>query len=232
MKIAEILDQSDKNEIESYLADQGYDSDEYVIRPDGKVDFKRDCYLVTNATLLKIGKVSDNGGSRPGNYENELKIDVANLGDLIPESCASFKLVSNTLGILDGFVEPKECIQYMFNLPKLEDLHGIDKKIRSAERIEFEGKNVKKNILGLLRIKNLQNIYYNGTTYNPRRANDFLSRLEKHKGHFVDGATGELYDPSEVAMMVIGKHIGEGPRGVIAAQRELDEMGLDDFSDL
>ena len=242
MRITEIL--SDVAAIKKWLDDHGVDKETYTINNDGSISSApgRFLYLqkrnIVGKLPFRIREVSD-GLSLSENYQLTSLEGVPShiKGDFDMAFCKKLTSFEHGPEKVDGGVNatwsgltslkgcPKiinrhfdcdsckiteiddtpEHISEDWNLAnnQITSLKGIEKLTRCDGSIYLSGNPIRSSVLGLLKIQNLTNVYFSPS--DP--------------------------EPMIQALNIIKKHLGKGRAGMIDAQQELMDNGLDEFAE-
>lgn len=218
---------SESDEVEKFLKENDIAS--YHIRADGRVDVYEDYagigVLGDGPPPVKFGKVK-------GHFAISSVYHINDFGDWAPEQCEELRAYTNNLKTLKG-LENSDIPTYDFTGNRLEDLHDVHKMIPSAESLTITNNPIKKNILGLLKLPKLSMINYcSKTDYQQVKATMRERSGPDAAGRFYDSGSGIIYNDFDVALIIVGSHLGEGDSGVVKAHRELIDLDLDDFAGL
>jgi len=108
---------------------------------------------------------------------------------------------------LEGFPRVIKGYLSLENCKNLKSIKGIHKHIQQVDEVIYLGDSpIEGGLLGLIFIKNLQNVYYMSSS----KDKDNIKR----------------------ALRIISKHLGKGRAGILDAQNNLIDAGLDEYAEL
>lgn len=218
--------------IEQFMEE--HDIKKWKLNDEGRVDVDTDVNLYGHKQF-KDGKLPFPWG----HIEGWFQVDVAGLSSYenfptkVLRTCS---LEGNKFTNFEGLDGTQQYRTYKFKDNPIKSLKNIHKHITSAEEVDFRGCPIEDSILGICLIDGLK--YLNGRS--PDTETHFT--IFKHQGdpvkgrdgklQYVDLETAEIFSAKHAAFLIVEKYLGKGRAGVLDAQKELEELELDDFAKL